>query len=187
MFIPVMAFSAPITLGWQELVRVLPGEPLIEASLDTINEWGSLHVESYRRIVMTKAPNEDKHPLTLTPSDHPGQSPTIFIARTPGAPPPSKENLKRKVKFSLSDRFGHSYDYELPVLRSIKVKSANGKTEIRPVVPLTICVGSLKIDGEFALRRDLEQTNHIRIGRRDLAGRGLVDPSRSFTLQPSCH
>lgn len=187
LIMPARAWCAPSILGWQELARVLPGDPVVEASLDTINEWGSLHVQSYRRIVITKAPNGEKQPAPLAPTSEAPRSPTVVITRPPDAPPSPKENLNRKVKFSLSDRFGHTYDYELPVLRSIKVKSANGKTEIRPVVPLTICIGNLKIDGEFSLRRDLEQSNHIRIGRRDLAGKGLVDPGRSFTLQPSCN
>ncbi len=181
-----IAYCAPITLGWQELVRVLPGEPVIEASLDTIDGAGSLHVESYRRIAPTKTPDKGKQPLTVTPTSHPTNSLTAPSPTPPYDSPPVQEKLNRRVRFNLTDRFGHTHNYELPVLRSVKVKSSSGKTEIRPVVPLTVCIGSLKIDGEFSLRRDLQETNHIRIGRRDLAGKALVDPSKSFTLQPSC-
>jgi hypothetical protein len=138
-----VAHSAPATLGWQELVRVLPGEPLLEASIDTNNEWGSLHVDSYRSIVITKAQGEAKQPLhhapvNNTPVNNTPQSPAALTATSPTGPTPPggsspKASLNRKVKFSLYDRFGHSHNYELPVLRSIKVKSASGKTEIRPV------------------------------------------------------
>jgi hypothetical protein len=180
------AYCKPVTLGWQELVRVLPGEPIIEASLDTIDESGSLHVESYRRVVKTTIPAEGAQPVNVTPINHPLRTPTVTATQSPYPSQHPKNNLNRRVRFNLTDRFGHSHDYELPVLRSIKVKSTGGKTEIRPVVPLTICIGNLTIDGEFSLRRGLDETNHIRIGRRDLAGKGLVDPSKSFTLQPSC-
>jgi hypothetical protein len=216
--------ALPIKLGWQELVHVLPGDPKIEATLDTSIETSSLYVASYRKLSLPETTLESKStaqaeqlktnaqdfttgttsiPSTISSSNAPlTATPTIsnqILTKTlpalsnldAQASRPfhhSKKSTKEpeKVRFELSDRFGHHHTYEVPILRVLNIKLSSGKTQLRPVIPIKLCLGSIIVDSEVSLRRSKITQNPLRLGRGDLAGKILVDPSKSFTSEPVC-
>jgi hypothetical protein len=174
-----LATARPNLIGWREVVTVLPGKPKIEAILTISEENSSLEVSSYRKVIpKLKNLKEFSSTNNQTPTNQ-----TLIPTPTPKG---AQSKSYHKVTFHLTDRFGESYKYEVPILRNLKVKLASGRTLVRPIVPLTICIGDIKINGEFALKRGAKDENKIKIGRKDLAGRVIVDPRQKFTQNPGC-
>lgn len=93
---------------------------------------------------------------------------------------------EQTVSFALRDRFGTTLSYRAPLLRIISLKLSGGTTESRPLVALRLCLGSKWIDAEVSIRKHSRIGNPLRIGRSDLAGQILLDPSKSFSIQPDC-
>ncbi|GAB3476935.1 ATP-dependent zinc protease [Azotobacter salinestris] len=75
--------------------------------------------------------------------------------------------------------------FERRVLRSVKVRGAGG-AERRPVVRMRICIGKRTYDEEFSLNDRSRMNYPVLIGRRTLGHLGLVDVSRTFTVDPEC-
>ena len=74
---------------------------------------------------------------------------------------------------------------ERPLIRDIKVRGAGGAEE-RPVVLMKVCLGSQMYEEQFSLN-DRDKMNYpVLIGRRTLEKVGLVDSSKTFTIEPSC-
>lgn len=74
---------------------------------------------------------------------------------------------------------------ERKVVRDIKVRGAGG-AEKRPVVLMTVCLGNRTYEEQFSLN-DRDKMNYpVLIGRRALEDIGLVDSSKTFTLEPDC-
>ena len=74
---------------------------------------------------------------------------------------------------------------ERKMIRDIKVRGAGGAEE-RPVVLMKICLGNQMYEEQFSLN-DRDKMNYpVLIGRRTLEKVGLVDSSKTFTVEPSC-
>ena len=74
---------------------------------------------------------------------------------------------------------------ERKMVRDIKVRGAGGAEE-RPVVLMKVCLGNQTYEEQFSLN-DRDKMNYpVLIGRRTLEKVGLVDSSKTFTVEPSC-
>ncbi|MCQ4331845.1 ATP-dependent zinc protease [Stutzerimonas stutzeri] len=74
---------------------------------------------------------------------------------------------------------------EREVVRDIKVRGAGG-AEKRPVVLMKVCLGNRIYEEQFSLN-DRDKMNYpVLIGRRALEDIGLVDSSKTFTVEPDC-
>ena len=74
---------------------------------------------------------------------------------------------------------------ERALIRDIRVRGAGGAEE-RPVVLMKVCLGSQMYEEQFSLN-DRDKMNYpVLIGRRTLEKVGLVDSSKTFTIEPSC-
>jgi len=79
----------------------------------------------------------------------------------------------------------HSQQFELPVIRNVKVRGAGG-AEHRPVVRMQICIGKQMLNEEFTLNNRSQMNYPVLIGRRTLEHLGAVDVAQTFTHKPTC-
>ncbi|TWC30371.1 hypothetical protein FBY03_12459 [Pseudomonas sp. SJZ079] len=78
-----------------------------------------------------------------------------------------------------------SAPFERRVERSVKVRGAGGQ-ERRPVVLMNICIGKQIYSEQFSLKNRGKMNYPVLIGRRTLEHLGMVDVSKTFTLEPHC-
>ena len=63
---------------------------------------------------------------------------------------------------------------------------AHAQAQKKPVVLMKVCLGSQMYEEQFSLN-DRDKMNYpVLIGRRTLEKVGLVDSSKTFTIEPSC-
>ena len=86
--------------------------------------------------------------------------------------------------FKLGSRYG-GLKLKLPVVEWRQIQTAMG-TEKRPVVEISICLGSKHFHTLATLKDRSEMVHPFLVGRSALSGNFLVDPSRSKTAQPTC-
>jgi len=75
--------------------------------------------------------------------------------------------------------------FERPVHRRVLVRGAGG-ADRRPVVKMTMCIGSRIYEEQFSLRDRGDMTYPVLIGRRTIEHIGLIDVSRTFMLSLDC-
>jgi len=88
------------------------------------------------------------------------------------------------VAFKLGKRYG-DLELSLPVVEWRYIQTAMG-TERRPVVEISICLGSKLLRTPVTLKDRSEMIYPFLVGRAALRGDFLVDPSRSRAARPSC-
>jgi hypothetical protein len=88
------------------------------------------------------------------------------------------------VDFKLGKRYG-GVQLQLPVVEWRHIQTAMG-TEKRPVVEISICLGSKQLRLLATLKDRSEMIYPFLVGRSALSGNFLVDPSLSRTAQPVC-
>ena len=93
---------------------------------------------------------------------------------------------KTVVEFRIEDHNGKDQVLQLPLARQAKIKTKKGTLQVRPVVKLVVCVGAQFEEIEFTLVDRSHFEYPVLIGRNFLAGKFVVDSSRSFTFGPSC-
>lgn len=86
--------------------------------------------------------------------------------------------------FKLGKRYG-GLQLQLPVVDWRHIQTAMG-TEKRPVVEISICLGSKLFRTLATLKDRSEMVYPFLVGRSALEGKFLVDPSRSKAAQPAC-
>lgn len=87
--------------------------------------------------------------------------------------------------FTLRGKQGESEKFALKVLK--RAGDTEDKNEKRGVVvKFPICIGSVKITPQFRLTDRSRYEQKVRIGRRVLSGRIVVDPSMTHSSRPSC-
>jgi hypothetical protein len=97
-----------------------------------------------------------------------------------------EQNGKRWTRFKIVDRNGQSVTLERPIVRMIRIRRAEVGTSERPVVRLRLCIGSTDKEINVNLVDRSRLKYPMLIGRRDLAGHALVDPSRDHLTSPQC-
>lgn len=93
---------------------------------------------------------------------------------------------RQVVEFTVESHDGEDTTLQLPLLRKAKIKTKKGSIQIRPVVSLGVCVGARYEVIEFTLVDRSHFEYPVLIGRNFLAGKFVVDSSRSFTQEPVC-
>jgi len=88
------------------------------------------------------------------------------------------------AEFKLGRRWG-SRRLRLPVIEWRQIQTALG-TEKRPVVEISICLGSKLFRTPVTLKDRSEMLYPFLVGRTALSGKFLVDPSRSKAAKPTC-
>ena len=91
---------------------------------------------------------------------------------------------KRWVKFKMPMDNGKSLDIEAPFVRYVKIKQASADgSDRRPVVRLTMQLGSLTEKAEFSLRDRSDMDFALLLGREFIKDVAVVDVAREF-VQP---
>lgn len=91
------------------------------------------------------------------------------------------------VRFEVENRDGEEKTLVLPLERKARIKKKGvEEIQIRPVVKLGVCLGEVFEVIEFSLVDRSHFEYPVLIGRNFLAGNVILDPSRSFSQNPSC-
>ncbi len=93
---------------------------------------------------------------------------------------------KTWARIKAVNRAGASREYELEVVRFSKTKDQDGPLRLRPVVKLEICIANIRAPAELNLSKRRAFIYKLLLGRRFLANKITVDPSRKFTVEPKC-
>jgi hypothetical protein len=90
------------------------------------------------------------------------------------------------ARFSLTGRDGKSRVFERPIIDTTHVRRAGVPRQRRPVVSLGVCLGETYAEAEVTLTDRSEMSFQLLIGREFMAGRILIDPAKSYTVEPNC-
>lgn len=90
------------------------------------------------------------------------------------------------VRFKVMNKKGQTHILERPVLRIAKIKNHNGSFYERPVVKLSICLGTVIKEVEVTLAARMSFNYYMLLGRTFLKDSFSVDVSRKFTIKPKC-
>ena len=69
---------------------------------------------------------------------------------------------------------------QAPMIDERRVRSSNGKVELRPVIETQLAIGDRMWAVQFTLTRRDTMGFRMLLGRRALRGRAIVDTSRSY-------
>lgn len=97
-----------------------------------------------------------------------------------------EKNGKSYVRFTIVDRYGKEQTVEKQVVRHIRIKRLDGKSQIRKMINLGLCLGGVYKIAEVSLVNRGKFNYEMLVGRRFLAGDFIVDPATTYTLDPSC-
>jgi hypothetical protein len=90
------------------------------------------------------------------------------------------------VRFKVIDGEGKTHQFEKKLVRVAKIKRHGAPRQERPVVMLGICVGKHYREVEVNLVDRRTYKYPLLIGRSFMSGAMIVDPSKSFVLEPEC-
>lgn len=96
------------------------------------------------------------------------------------------KNGKKWVRFMVRNRFGEQVRLERPIKRVARIKQQDGGAQKREVIRLGICIGGAYMEEEVNLVNRSKFTSQMLVGRSFLAGTVIVDPSLTYTAEPSC-
>lgn len=99
---------------------------------------------------------------------------------------PFKRDGKDWLSFSVRNHKGQVVRLEKPVTRMARIKRHFGKEQLRYVVKLGICLGSVYREAEVTLVDRTGFNYALLVGRNFLKDDFLIDPSTSFLNQPDC-
>lgn len=91
------------------------------------------------------------------------------------------------VRFRVYNSNGRPITLERPLVRTVLIKRHGEAPKPRPVVMLKLCLGSVLSETQVDLANRKNYLYPLLVGRRYLAGRFLVDPSRMFAASPGCN
>ncbi len=94
---------------------------------------------------------------------------------------------KRWVEFVVADSdAGRRVSFKKPLLREVRIKRHDGRSQLRPVVAIEICLGDHLKRVQVSLTDRSEFLYPVLLGRRALEGIAVVDPELSLTSIPGC-
>jgi len=103
------------------------------------------------------------------------------------------ENIKRFkrmgdrfVRFQVRDDEGELVTLERPLSRMVRIRRHDGDYQKRPVVKMWICIGMSKRRVEVNLIDRSQFSYPFLLGRSAMEGSIIVDPDKSFSIQPDC-
>jgi hypothetical protein len=99
---------------------------------------------------------------------------------------PFKRDGKDWLSFSVKSHEGGIVRLEKPVTRTARIKRHFGQEQVRYVVKLGICLGSVYREAEVTLVDRTGFNYPLLIGRNFLKDDFLIDPSATFLNKPDC-
>lgn len=103
------------------------------------------------------------------------------------------ENIKRFrragerfVRFQVRDEEGELITLERHLARIARIRRHDGDYQRRPVVEMSVCIGAVKRRVEINLIDRSGLDFPFLLGRSAMEGAMVVDPERTFTVEPSC-
>ena len=152
------------------LLLVAPMAPLAPAAAIELAGWVErVRLEPYGLTLRAKIDTGAKH-SSLNASD-------IQFLLNEG---------KEYARFRIVNDKGEKAVLEEPVVRQARIKRHGGDSEQRSVILLSICLGSVRKRVEVNLIDRSGFNYQMLIGRSFLKDDFLVDPSKSFRLDPQC-
>jgi hypothetical protein len=97
-----------------------------------------------------------------------------------------EKNGETWVRFSVKDHRGLEATIERKIVRQARIKRSSGEPEVRLVVLLGVCLGTLYREVEVNLVDRAEFNYPMLIGRSFMIGHILVDPELKYTSEPAC-
>jgi len=79
-----------------------------------------------------------------------------------------------------------SFIIEKKILETVNIKKKGGCVEQRPVIKIGVCIGSTYREIEVNLIDRSSFNYQLLIGRNDSKEKYLIDPSLTFTSEPTC-
>jgi hypothetical protein len=99
---------------------------------------------------------------------------------------PIQKDGKDWVSFSVKNHNGDVVFLEKPVTRIARIKRHFGEEQVRYVVRLGICLGSVYREEEVTLVDRTGFNYSLLVGRNFLGSDFVVDPSLTFSNSPEC-
>ncbi|MCB0328340.1 MAG: ATP-dependent zinc protease [Bdellovibrionales bacterium] len=94
-----------------------------------------------------------------------------------------EENGEKYASFALRGKKGTTKDFKVKVIAD-KAKPDGKKQPI--VVRMPLCLGKFQLTPQFRLVDRSKFEQEVRLGRRVLAGRAVIDPSTTHAAMPDC-
>lgn len=89
------------------------------------------------------------------------------------------------VRFSVENQDGIRQEFEKPVQRMVRIRSASGVGR-RYVINMDVCLGGIMREVEVNLADRSSLSYQMLIGRSYMKDHILVDSAREYTLEPDC-
>lgn len=86
------------------------------------------------------------------------------------------------VRFSIRDSSNEMVALELPVKRFVEIKQLTGKPQRRPVVAISVSLGSIEERVEVTLTDRSDYLYRVLIGRNFLRDNAVVDVSKKYSV-----
>lgn len=93
---------------------------------------------------------------------------------------------ERWVHLKFTSYKGESLALDKKVIRQAVIKRHNGKSQIREVIKLNICLGTVRKEVEVNLIDRSGLNYQLLIGRSFLKGDFLIDPGKMYINKPKC-
>lgn len=90
------------------------------------------------------------------------------------------------VRFDVVNNRGKKITLEKPVHRVVRIKRHTTKPQMRPVIRIDICLGSVYKEAEVNLVNRSNFNYQMLIGRNFLKDAFIVDPAVTFITKPGC-
>jgi hypothetical protein len=90
------------------------------------------------------------------------------------------------VRFSVQNQSGDEIVIDKPVIKEVRIKKKDGGRQIRKVIELDLCIGSVS----KKVLVNLVDRSHFKfqllIGRKFLQSGFVIDPAKKYTTTPRC-
>ena len=97
-----------------------------------------------------------------------------------------KKKGKPWIRFTLAGSDGRKINVERRIIRYAEVKRKGYRSQVRPVVELSYCLGDITKIVEVNLVDRSKFDYQMLVGRSFLMGNYIVDPSIKYTMEPAC-
>ncbi len=93
---------------------------------------------------------------------------------------------KKWIRFTIDNKKKKPVVIEKELIRMSKIKRHRGRSQIRPVIKLRVCIGDVLKETKVNLYDRSRFKYDLLIGRNYMRGRFIVDPSLKRTSRPLC-
>jgi hypothetical protein len=94
--------------------------------------------------------------------------------------------VNNRISFYTTNFRGERLKIVRPLLDSTRIKRHGFKSQSRPVIILSFCLGSKYIEGRVSLTNRSRYSTSLLLGRDMLQHIGVIDPSLEMQTSPNC-